>query len=334
MRHKQGIKILKVKWALLTNNRSLLPRLPIKAEFESLLTDFHKVEQIPYNSDSDAKLLIVEQPEMQAALHTVGGMTIATGNFSQLTKQARDLRYSFFGNEGLVFRQTLKLLEDKYDIFSFHACAMYQPGRRRLFLVVGSAGAGKSCFILKGLEMGLQVFSVEMGHFKIRGDRLGFYKGALVDNIRIGNLKHNYPFILEKLNIRLGRIANEWVKKIPLELHQFQTRADSLVNPDVVIILPRVEQGRKSYFCQQENDRRKISRILFENASEKIGQSMLLYESLPFVCLDSPRAARRRAEAVKTLLSHKSLKKIVSIVSGPEDCWKNLISQNEGDKMV
>lgn len=325
MKYKRAVKILKVKWGLLSNNDSLLPKLPIKPEFESLLTDFHKVEQIHWRGDFDWKLLIIDQLDTGTCLRVCDGMTFAAGDLSNLTKQARDLRYSLFGNEGLLFRQTLKLLEDRYNIFSFHACAMYQPSHKRLCLIVGSAGSGKTCFMLKGIQMGLQVFSAEMGHFRITRDRLEFYKGALVDNIRIGNLKHNYPFILQRLNLKLGRTKNEWGKKIPLEMHQFQTRADELVNPEVVIILPHVEEGRKSHFSQEEKDYRRISRLLYENASDKIGQSVLLYETIPFVCLDSTQAARKRMEAINALLSHESMGKIVSIVSGPEDCWKNLL---------
>jgi hypothetical protein len=91
------------------------------------------------------------------------------------------------------------------------------------------------------------------------------------------------------------------------------------------MILPRVEQGRKEYYLQVENDSQKVSRVLFENASEKIGQSVLLFEAVPFVCLDSPKSAGRRLGAIQALLDYKKLEKVVSIVSGPEDCWKNLV---------
>jgi len=325
MRYEQTIKILRVKWLLQSNKKSLLPKLPLKPEFESLLTDFHQAEQIPGSVGVDGELLIKDEINKQPSICTVDDKTIAKGAFAQLTKQTRDLRYTIFGNEGLVFRRTLELLEGKYNIFSFHACAMYQPAGKRLFLIVGSAGSGKTCFMLTGIQRGLQLFSAEMGHFRLHKGGLEFYKGALIDNIRIGNLKYNYPFILKKLNLKLGRTRNEWGKKIPLELHRFQTKANKIVNPEVVILLPRVEEGRKSHFSQEVQDHRMISRVLFENASEKIGQSVLLYESIPFVCLDTPRAANRRIEAIKTLLAHKSLKKVVTILSGPDDCWKGIL---------
>ena len=322
MRYQKAIKILNVKFGFLTNNKSLLPELPAKPEYESLLTDFHKIEEIPYGNGLDSVLVIIDQPDRKPSLRTVEGMTIASGAFSKLTKQTKDLRYSLFGNEGLIFRQTLKLLEDKYSIFSFHGCVMQDPSSGKMYLICGGAGSGKSCFVLKGIEMGMKLFSVEMAHFKVTNDGVEFYKGALVDNIRIGNLRYNYPFILDRLNLKLGNVKNEWGKKIALDLSPFQTRPNKFVNPELVVILPRVEQGRKEYFSQQESDNRKVSRMLFENASEKIGQSVLLYETVPFVCLDSPQAARKRIDAINSLLAYKNLQQVVSMISGPEDCWK------------
>ncbi len=86
-----------------------MPELPVKPEYESLLTDFHKVEQIPDSGDFDAKLQIIDIPGENPALETTEeGITTARGDFAKLTREAKDLRFSFFGNEGLVFRQTLK----------------------------------------------------------------------------------------------------------------------------------------------------------------------------------------------------------------------------------
>ena len=117
-------------------------------------------------------------PHERHLVFTVGKTTIAKGAFARLTKQTKDLRYTFFGNEGLLFRRTLKLLEDNYGIFSFHACAMYHPSRKRLYLIIGSAGAGKTCFMLKGIQMGFKLFTAEMGHFRISDGKLEFFKGA------------------------------------------------------------------------------------------------------------------------------------------------------------
>jgi hypothetical protein len=179
--------------------------------------------------------------------------------------------------------------------------------------------------MLRGMQMGLELLTAEMGHFSVDNGGIKFYKGALVDNVRIGNLKYNYPFILEKLDVKLGCVENEWGKKIALDMGRFQTKQDVIENPQLVVILPRVEQGRKEYFSQVEKDSQKVSRQLFENASEKIGQSVLLFEAVPFVCLDTPDSANRRLRAIQSLLAYKKLEKVVSIVSGPEDCWKNLI---------
>jgi len=325
MKARKAIKILKVKWLLTSNQESLLIRLPVLPEYESLLTDFHKVEEIPVVGGFDGEFEIVDEPGKKGRFELKGEKYVARGDFSKLVRQTRDMRYSFFGNEGSLYRQTLKILEDKYGIFSFHACAMYQPKGNKLFLIIGSAGSGKSCFLLRGMPMGLELLTAEMGHFSIDKAGVKFYKGALVDNVRIGNLKYNYPFFLEKLGVKLGCAENEWGKKIALDMGRFQTKRDVIENPQLIMILPRVEQGRKEYFSQVEKDSQKVSRVLFENASEKIGQSVLLFEALPFVCLDSPESARRRLGAIQALLDYEKLEKVVSIVSGPQDCWKNLV---------
>ena len=42
------------------------------------------------------------------------------------------------------------------------------------------------------------------------------------------------------------------VKKLLTDV--FDPQPDEIVNPHVVVVLPRIEQGRKEHFYQQEND--------------------------------------------------------------------------------
>ncbi len=323
--YRETIRILKVKWEFVTNNRSLLPSLPLKVEVPSLLTDFHRVEKITPVKSPDVRLVISDRAGGKPFLRVKPGLVTAGGDLIRLTETTRDQRYTLFGNEGLVFRYTLKLLEDKYGIHSFHACGMYHPRRKKLFLICGSAGSGKTCFILRGLELGLQLFSTEMAHFRIADGIVEFYKGSLVDNVRIANLKYNYPSLLKKLELRLPAAKNEWGKKIALDLSRFQTGPDVLTNPETVLILPHIEQERRGHFFQEEKDRRKISRNLFENASEKIADSVLLYEILPFAGADNPSAASGRVAAINGLLLHPRLKKVFTVISGPENCWRKIV---------
>ncbi len=325
MKAQRAVKILKVRWLLTSNRESLLIRLPVLPEYESLLTDFHRVEEISTAGGFDGEFEIIDEPDVNARFELNGKKSVARGDFSKLVGQTRDMRYSFFGNEGSLYRQTLKILEDQYGIFNFHACAMYQPKDHRLFLIVGSAGSGKSCFMLGGMQMGLELLTAEMGHFSVDGTGIKFYKGALVDNVRVGNLKHNYSSFLDRLGVKLGSAENEWGEKLALDMGRFQTKQDVIENPRLTVILPRVEQGRKEYHSQEEKDPQKVSRVLFENASEKIGQSVLLFEAVPFVCLDTPESAGRRLGAIQALLEYEKLERVVGIVCGPRDCWKNLV---------
>jgi len=143
---------------------------------------------------------------------------VARGNFLELEKEAKDSRFSLLGNEGLFFRFVLKIMESKFNIFSLHACSLFDEKTERFFIICGGAGSGKTAFISKGIEAGLKIFSTEMTHFDLwSAGKLKFYKGSLLDNIRIANLKYDYPNIYERLELNLPEAEDEWGTKITLD---------------------------------------------------------------------------------------------------------------------
>lgn len=235
--YKKAVKILNLKMGILTNRKELLPNFPLKIELESLLTDFYKIEEIDYSSNLDAYFIILDEETLTSEISISESRIFASGPFTKLTQECEDLRFSFFGNEGLFFRYVLALLEKKKNIYSFHACSLYDEKSKNLYIVCGSAGAGKTCLLLRGLELGLKLFSAEMTHFKIENNSVKFFKGALVDNIRIGNIKYNYPLILKSLSIELPETEDEWGKKIAINLKKYETSFDELSNPEITIIL-------------------------------------------------------------------------------------------------
>ncbi len=317
---KKAIQILRLKIGLLSNKEELLPKLPLKTEYESLLTDFHQVKEIEFSDNLDAYLKINDDEKILPKLKISSEEIVATGFFSELTKNTSDLRYSLFGNEGLLFRYALMLLEERYRIYSFHACSMYDEKNNRLFIGCGPAGSGKTCLIMKGLELGLKLFSTEMTHFEI-GKEVKFYKGSLVDNIRIGNLKYSYPALLKKLNLRFPETRDEWGKKIAVNLGKFETSFDEISNCQVIIILPHIEEGREKVYLSEVKDERTIIKNLFDNASEKIGGEVLLYESIPVGGLDNPLSRRRRLDSIHLFLKKGKINRVVKVVAGSQNCW-------------
>ncbi len=323
---KKAIKILNLKIGLLSNRKELLPELPLKAEYESLLTDFHKVTETEFSGGLDSYLIIVDEETMIPVINIFYDEILASGSFLKLTSETDDLRFSFFGNEGLIFRYALMLLEEKYSIYSFHACSMYDEKTGRLFIACGSAGSGKTCLILRGLELGLKLFSTEMTHFEIKGGKLHLYKGSLVDNIRIGNLKYSYPDILKQLDIELPQTPDEWGKKIAVDLGKFETPFDEVTDPEIVVLFPHVEEKRdKVHLSDMRDKERVVFRLLFNNATEKIGEEVLLYESIPVSGLDSPVGRDRRLDAIRNFMDKRQLVKILKLVAGSQNCWEGII---------
>lgn len=323
---KKAIKILRLSIGLLSNRKELLPQLPLKAEYESLLTDFHKVEEIKFSEGLDNYLEIVDEENVSPLIKISPDRIFASGSFLKLTSETDDLRFTFFGNEGLIFRYALMLLEEKYGFYSYHACSMYDERTKRLFVGCGSAGSGKTCLILRGLELGLKLFSTEMTHFEFKDGRLHFYKGSLVDNIRIGNLKYTYPDMFKQLDIGLPQTPDEWGKKIAVDLGKFETPFDEVTDPEIVILFPHIEENRpKVHLSDMSDKKRVVLRLLFNNATEKIGEGVLLYESIPVAGLDSPGGRERRLGAIRNFMEKGQLVKILKLVAGSRNCWEGVI---------
>lgn len=327
--YRKAINILGVKIGLESNNLRLLPHLPLRPEYESLLTDFHRVEEIEPSKGIDATVTMIDKDEPLSLDISPEKITI-TGPLELLIAETSDLRYSMFGNEGLLFRYTLCLLERNHNIFSFHACGLYDSAKEHLFVIPGAVGSGKTCLVLKGLELGLELFSVEMVHFKVESKGITFYKGALVDNIRIGNLKYSYPDISEKLKVKCPETEDEWGKKIAVDLGKFQCGKSELFSPKLTILFPHIEEERARSQTIIERSERKVLRLLFENASQKIGETFLMYEKIPVSCLDNHNAGEKRLKNIRLFLERGRIDRIVSIVAGAQNCWEGIFRGREG----
>lgn len=163
---KRAVKILHARLGILSNNEALInePRYFEGQVMESLLTNIHSIEKIPYTEDLDAYLVVIDDPKIYPEVRVTDRIITAAGDFSRFEKECSDNRYSLFGNLGLLFKILLITLERRYETWTFHASSMYSPSRNTLLLVVGGAGAGKTVFLLKGLEDDWRIFSTEMTH--------------------------------------------------------------------------------------------------------------------------------------------------------------------------
>ena len=323
MVYRTGIHVLLAEIAIESNRRSLLPHFPLRIEVPSLLTDFRKVEETTFPSRPDGRIIIENTRSAGWDYAFSRGKAVFRGPFQLFEKSASDTRYTFWGNQGYLYRYILYALESGHAVFSFHAAGLYDPARNRLYIVAGGAGSGKTVFLLGGISRGLKLFSTETVHFRLDKSGPTWFKGSLVDNVRMGTLVRDFPRFCPP-GVRDLAEAEVWKKKIALDLSSFQSTPDTLVQPEIVIIFPRIEEGRRGYVATPLSDRRKAAKAVFDNVSQKIAETVVLYDRVAVPGFDSAALARARLKASEALIGHRSVRTPVTVLSNPAECWSDL----------
>lgn len=324
--YKTAVKILEVTVGIESNRKELLPCLPQDIEVKSLLTDFKQVETIPYTTDLDGYISI-EESEEEPCLEFSEKQAKFRGPFIKLERGASDLRFSLWGNQGFLYRYVLYLLEKKHGVYNFHACALYHEKENYLYVIIGGAGTGKTVYLLSGLTRGLRLFSTETVHFQRDRDNISWFMGSLVDNIRFGTLKHHFPQFLP--DMEAPKVEEEWNKKIALDLSSYKTDFEKFTDPSgIMILFPRIEEGREGFLLTPLEDKRKASKALFDNVSQKLAETMLLYDCIPVLGLDEKEMAFKRLKEINEFVHHKAIVKIATILSNPYECWGDLLEKN------
>jgi len=322
---RRGVRVCGATIGLASNNNSLITDAQYFQSMilQSLLTDFWRLEDAPYDADVDAEFWVKDTPGLALSLRKEDDIRrlILEGDFSQAEATCSDRRYSLFGNLGLFFKYVLAVLERR-GVFSFHASAIYREADNRLVMFVGPAGCGKTVFILSAIEKGWKVLSVEMTHCELRGDDLVIHKGALYDNIRVGNLTVDFPGAIEPLKIKIPQVTDIWGHKFAVDMNPVAVELDYLVNPAVSVIFPKVEMGRSDPETKPLALDRGLRRKLFDNLTEKIGATLLLYDELPVQGFDSPEASAARLSFAEKFTNR--IRDARSVLTGPRNCMKGI----------
>ena len=319
-----AVKILNATVGIRANQEELLPFLPFGVEVESLLTDFRQVEQISYREGLDGYISVEDaERNLEYEFHDNG--VNFKGPFSRLQKEASDPRHTLWGNQGFLYRYALYLLEKKHKIYNFHACALYQEHRDTLFVIIGGAGSGKTVYLLSGLEKGLKLFSTETVHYQMDGGNIIWHMGSVVDNVRYGTLMHDFPRFLPPGGVPDSQSI--WQKKVAIDLSSFCATMETIKNPQAVhILFPRIEKGFDRSLWNPIRDSRKAEKILFDNITQKIAETTLLYDRLTVLGLDDTELANSRLRSVKELVNHRTVTEISSVLSDPKSCWGNVLN--------
>jgi hypothetical protein len=323
---RRAIRICRTRLGLVSNNRDLIRRAEYFSDRvpQSLLTDYHRVDEVPWAEGVDAEVRVLDVPGLAPDIAAGPDRVVAAGDWTALEAAASDRRYTLFGNLGFLFRYAIHALERHHDTWSFHASAMVD-GDGVLWLIPGGAGAGKTVFLLEGLRRGWTIFSTEMTHFRLTPGGYELSKGSLFDNVRPGTLLHDFPDVAERLGLTLVPARDPWGSKIALDLGHVQTPADTLASPPLRIVHPKVESGRARAVVTRLDRRPALAKLLFDNASEKQGGTVLLYDRLPCPSLDAPDLMTRRLGAMHALLDRASLRGAHATLCGARNCLEGLL---------
>ena len=323
MRFRRGVRIVEATVALSANRESLLPVLPPPLEVHSLHTDFREVERVPYSSHADGKISVTEDASAPPRYQISGTRAVWEGPLTALSRRASDPRFSLWGNLGFLYRFAQFLLEKRHRIYNLHACALYEPSRHRLFVVSGGAGSGKTVYLLSGLERGLSLFSTETVHFRHEGRHTRWFMGSLADNVRVGTLRRHFPRFLPAAAGRPRK--DDWSRKIAIDLSSYRSPEQALVDPAVVLLFPRVEEGFGRFVLRPLREDRPAAQSLFANISEKLSQTTILYDRIPVPGFDRADLAEARRRACLDLARHRNVVFSGAVISSPEDCWGDLL---------
>jgi len=323
---KRGVKIVEARMGLLSNNEKLItePRYFQGQVMESLLTDIHSIEPIPFSNDLDSYFMVIDDANIEPQVKMTEKVLTASGDFSRYEKECSDNRYSLFGNLGLFFKYLLVTLERYHGIYSFHASSMFSPSRNTLLLVAGGAGAGKTVFLLKGLEDDWRIFSTEMTHFRFTDKGYEFYMGSLYDNIRLGNLIYDFPKASEKLKVEIPPgVADVWGYKIAIDMGHIAAQPRYL-NPRVTLVDARIESGRDTPIVKTITRKEKIVKILFDNATEKLGPTLVFYDVIPVESFDTSELMRQRLQVMTRFVDEVQLNPVKSVLAGAKNCMEGI----------
>jgi len=329
--YQRGVRIVTARIGLISNNETLifhpgyfdLEQQRRDPQIWNLHTSFPTVEDEEFDNNMDSYMMVIDHPGLTPSIVHSDDRLIFTGDATGMEDTCRDRRWTLFSNAGLFYMWTLQTLERCRSIYSFHASALYQEDTNELLVIVGGPGAGKTVLMLEALiHRGYKLFSTEMTHFRLDGENITFFKGSMFDNIRVGSLVLDFPEAPEWLKLQLPHYEDVWSAKIAVNFEKVQTNADRLVNPGVIILLPHIETGRQDVIIDRNVSEGKLRKALFDNLGEKASAQLQLYDGRVSVApLGSQALARRRLEAAASLSVHPCIRRAVSILCGPRNCW-------------
>lgn len=331
--YTRAIEIVKAKIGLISNKSSIIynkeyfegVKHPIIEEGEgwqihSLQANF-QIKDIEYHPQKlDAYFHVYNYENIEPIISIKENEVIAIGDWLTLENKASDKRFSLFGNLGLLFRFALKILENKYGIFNLHACALYDEKENKMLLALGERGSGKTALLLSAITRSdFKIFATEIVPITLKNDVI-FYKGTLRNNVRIGNLLYDFPEVLKDLKLKFKEVDDPWGTKIQINLEKYAVKEDFITNPEIIIVIPRIEEYNQKCQYNYIKDYRKLKRIILDNISDRIRSLSIIYDEVPIGEVDRYELIEKRANFVENFLNKAKILKALTLFAGPKNC--------------
>jgi len=325
----QGFQYLGVKIGVISNESQLTymsEYIDEEIQKENPLiwrntTSLRKLESIPFTPEMDGYIYVINSSKTEPTFKIIDNTAILIGDFVEMEKAPPKRNNTLFGNGGVVTKFILTLLEKKSDIYSFHATGFYHEEDDELFICIGGPGAGKTVLLFEAcLGRGYKVFTTEFLHVKVTSGELTFYKGAMYDNVRLGNLIYDFPESKEYIDYKEPDTDNIWAAKVTANFSRIQSSSDVLVNPRVSLLFPKIEGNRTTTITKFCTDPKKIAVELFLNASEIVNRPRAIYGEMAVTSMDTPDLAAKRLKHMKMMAESNCISQVADIFGGPKTC--------------
>ena len=278
------------------------------------------------DADLKGSFSILDKKNAEPAIEIREERVTACGDWSRLEEVATDRRYSLLGNQGVLFRYLLTVLE-RCGIFSFHACGLLEKESGTTCLVLGERGSGKSALLLAALASGRYLsFGTEIVHAGLDENGLCFYRSSLRNNVRLGHMIHDFPRLTEEIGVSFSDIDDPWNTKVQLDFSQFSVKEDKISGRQTILVIPRIEEEVSQPMTNRIEgaDLTRLKRNLVENISDKICSLALIYETVPVGTLDNPGLMEHRISFVDDILRSGNIVAANTVFASPLNCLEGL----------
>jgi hypothetical protein len=291
------------------------------SHLHSLLSNFHRIDEIDDSGEPDLTLSIVDFAGPRIAFSKTGeGRYLIAGAISDNERACADKRSCIFGNMGLFSKLLVRELECR-GIFSMHSTSFFDRGRNRLYIVMGDSGSGKSTMLLRAISMGgIEVFGTELTHFSFGSAGPKMIKGSLWQNCRMGNLVYDFPALLERFGLGVPE-GDPWHAYESVSLHDIQVPEDILGSALIVLVMPRIE-GERVNSSSRIVPKESLRMALFQNLSDKVTPPTFLWGKQFVPSLDDAKSQSARMDAAERFLSEASIVECRDVLSSPSECLR------------